>query len=506
MSGEDMSARLALPYLAAGQMQKHVTLNEALTRLDSLVATQVVSRTTTGQPASPEPGALYILPVGATGAAWSAGQPGSLLRFDAGGWSTIPVPEGCLIYMQEDAEFLVREAGGWVALGLRLGSIHGLDRLGLNTTADAENPFAARLDKALWTARDVAEGGSGDLRMTFNKSGPSAVLSLLMQSAFGGRAELGLVGSDDFSLRVSADGSAWSEVMTVAGATGRASFAHGSSRVEVQTFTAAGTFAVPTWARLLQITCCGGGGGGGSGASGALGAVRHGGGGGGAGGRADAAWPVEALAGSLTITIGAGGAGGSGITGGASGATGSDGTATEVVSGSVVVLTAGGGSRGLGGTNQAGTAGLGGLGNVRGNAGGAASVTAAAARGDQVTRGDASGGGGGGGGFDAAGVERAGGAGGSGHAIGDGAARGAGGNGGAAGQPGLAGASPINLNLAWAGGGGGGGGASVTAAGGTGGPGTAGGGGGGGGAGHSSALSGSGGAGGGGLVRITAIG
>ncbi|RZJ39922.1 MAG: DUF2793 domain-containing protein, partial [Brevundimonas sp.] len=36
---DDHSARLCLPYLAAAQMQKHVTLNEALTRLDALVQT-----------------------------------------------------------------------------------------------------------------------------------------------------------------------------------------------------------------------------------------------------------------------------------------------------------------------------------------------------------------------------------------------------------------------------------------------------------------------------------
>lgn len=35
------SPRLGLPYLAAGQLQKHVTLNESLARLDSLVQTQV---------------------------------------------------------------------------------------------------------------------------------------------------------------------------------------------------------------------------------------------------------------------------------------------------------------------------------------------------------------------------------------------------------------------------------------------------------------------------------
>ena len=39
---DDHSARLGLPYLAAGQMQKHVTLNEALTRLDIALARFIV--------------------------------------------------------------------------------------------------------------------------------------------------------------------------------------------------------------------------------------------------------------------------------------------------------------------------------------------------------------------------------------------------------------------------------------------------------------------------------
>ena len=67
---DDASARLGLPYLAAGQLQKHVTLNEALTCLDALTQTAVVSRTATAQPAAPADGALYILPTGATGADW----------------------------------------------------------------------------------------------------------------------------------------------------------------------------------------------------------------------------------------------------------------------------------------------------------------------------------------------------------------------------------------------------------------------------------------------------
>jgi hypothetical protein len=55
---DDFSARLALPYLAAGQMQKHVTLNTTLTRLDALLQTAVVSRATAVQPSAPTDGDL----------------------------------------------------------------------------------------------------------------------------------------------------------------------------------------------------------------------------------------------------------------------------------------------------------------------------------------------------------------------------------------------------------------------------------------------------------------
>ena len=71
---DDHTPRLGLPFLAAGQMQKHVTLNESLTRLDALVQTAVASRSVSAQPSDPADGTLYILPESATGAAW-AGRP-----------------------------------------------------------------------------------------------------------------------------------------------------------------------------------------------------------------------------------------------------------------------------------------------------------------------------------------------------------------------------------------------------------------------------------------------
>ncbi len=84
--------------------------------------------------------------------------------------------------------------------------------LGIGTLADGANPFAAKLNKALWTAKPAAEGGDGDLRYTLNKESPADVLSLLFQSGWSGRAEIGLAGDDDLSIKISADGANWTEV------------------------------------------------------------------------------------------------------------------------------------------------------------------------------------------------------------------------------------------------------------------------------------------------------
>ena len=495
----DTSARLDLPYLAAGQLQKHVTLNEALTRLDALVQCTAVSRTTTAQPVSPADGALYILPAGATGPVWGAQGAGVLMRAEAGGWTRVAAPDGLRIWVKDEDQLVVRDGGGWIPLGERIGALQQLTRLGLGTGADAANPFAAKVNTALWTARGAGEGGDGDLRMTLNKEAPTDVLSLLFQSGWGGRAELGLIGDEDLTLKVSADGGSWRAAMVVDRTSGAVAFPAGAGRVETTVFTANGTWTVPSWARRIEAVAVGGGGGGGAGACGASGVTRFGGGGGGAGGASAAIWNVSDLAASLSIAIGAGGASGVGGTA-AAGAVGGPGGNSTVTSGGVVILTGRGGAGGQGGTAAAGAGGAGGLGITPSNEGGASTTTATAGAGAALTRPDGSGGGGAGGGLDTSNTARAGGAGGAGGSTtvsrsgGSGGANASGGNGSAAAAPGLS----------WSGGGGGGGGGSTATghSGGAGGTGGAGGGGGGAGV----TASGSGGTGGAGLIRVTAIG
>ncbi|MFN3558198.1 MAG: DUF2793 domain-containing protein [Brevundimonas sp.] len=489
---DDQSARLGLPYLAAGQMQKHVTLNEALTRLDALVQTVVASRAI-DPPPSPADGVLHIVPDGAGGDAWSAFSAGDLVRADAGGWLRVETPEGLLVWIVDEAAFMIREAEDWTSLGARLSAVGPLERLGVGATADANNPFVAKLNKALWTALDTASGGDGDLRLTLNKEGPADVLSLLFQSGYGGRAELGLIGDDDLGLKVSTDGGAWRTAFEVDRTTGRVWFSQGAGRRETTIFSSDGSWTPPDWARSVEVVAVAGGGGGGAGAFGASGG-RHGGGGGGAGGVSTAVWPADALAAGLTVVVGAGGAGGVA-------SIGAGGSASGVYLGSTVLLSAtGGGGGGLGGASH-GAAGLGGAGLPRSNAGGASSLTATAEAGRAFDRPDAPGGGGGGGGLDASDVAHAGGAGGDGGAL---AVRALGGAGGVA-TVGTAGTTAPLSALHWAGGGGGGGGGVTAGAGHPGGSaGAWGGGGGGGGAGVS--AGGAGGAGAAGVVWLTAQG
>jgi hypothetical protein len=451
MMSDDHSARLELPYLAAGQMQKHVTHNEALTRLDALVQTAVVSRTTTAQPGSPADGALWILPDGATGGDWGGRPAGALVRAEGGGWSAVAAPDGLVVLVVDAAELVVRHWGDWVPAGRRLGEIHDLGRLGIGATADSSNPFLAKLNNALWTAREAAYGGDGDLRLTLNKETAADVLSLVFQSGYGGRAELGLIGDDDLRLKVSADGSAWSDVFSVGRATGRAVFVRGAARRAVTAFTASGSWTPPAWARSVEAVAVGGGGGGGSGGFGASG-DRPGGGGGGAGGVSRAAWPAELLGDGLTIVIGSGGSGGAS----GSGAPGAD---TVISLGGAALLTGAGGLGGQGG-GVGGAGGAGGAGAPASNAGGASSLTTTGAPGRSRDRPDGGGGGGAGGGLDGAGVVRAGGAGGDGGVLTILAPGGAGGPG-----AGAAGASAPQPSLHWAGGGGGGGGGAASGAG-----------------------------------------
>ncbi len=113
---------------------------------------------------------------------------------------------------------MVYDGASWI--GTTPDSLQNLALLGLGTTAHASNPSSAKLNDALWTAKTVAEGGTGDLFCTMNKEMAGDDLGLTPQTRFSTRALLGLFGSDRFRLAVSADGSTFFDGLSVDNASG----------------------------------------------------------------------------------------------------------------------------------------------------------------------------------------------------------------------------------------------------------------------------------------------
>ena len=216
------TANLLLPYIMPSQAQKHVTHNEALRMLDAVVQLAVLDRDLIAPPAAPADGDRYLVGAGATGE-W-AGRDDHIAAWQDGGWTFFEPRPGWLCFVADENVLLLRTDSYWQSVTSVPTTFQDLSLLGIGTVADGENPFAAKLNKALWTARATDEDGSGDLRYTLNKQGAGNVLSLLMQSGWSGRAEIGLVGGDNFSIRVSADGTTWRDALTVDRNNGRIAF------------------------------------------------------------------------------------------------------------------------------------------------------------------------------------------------------------------------------------------------------------------------------------------
>jgi hypothetical protein len=205
----DDTTILSLPLILPAQAQKHVTHNEALVKLDLMVQLAVINRTLTTAPALPVIGDRHIVATGATGA-W-VGQSGRIAMYTQAGWQfTQPLP-GWQAYVMAESQMAFFNGLGWIALS---DGPFTVGRLGVSATPDATNRLAVSSPATL-----LNHAGSGH-QLKLNKAVMSDTASLLFQTGFGGRAEMGTSGSDDFAVKVSADGATWSVALEADAATG----------------------------------------------------------------------------------------------------------------------------------------------------------------------------------------------------------------------------------------------------------------------------------------------
>lgn len=200
----DETLNLALPYILPSQAQKHVTHNEALQRLDTVVQLVVTAQLT----APPDPaveGACYLIGAGATGL-WS-GKSGQLAFRQDGAWLLMQPKSGWRAWFQSDSRLRVLQEGAWVELSLPADGT--MSALGINTAADHTNRLAVSAATTLFN-----NAGNGH-QIKVNKASAGDTASLLFQTAWSGRAEMGLAGNDSFSIKVSPDGGTWQTGLSV---------------------------------------------------------------------------------------------------------------------------------------------------------------------------------------------------------------------------------------------------------------------------------------------------
>ncbi|MDZ7926401.1 MAG: DUF2793 domain-containing protein [Agrobacterium sp.] len=204
----EQTARLRLPYILPSQAQKHVTHNEALQRLDAIVQL-VVRDVVASPPDTAAEGDCFLLSVDAAGD-W-AGKGGRLAFRQDGAWLLIAPQPGWTAWFAGLGKHRVLRDGAWRDVPLPAAAI--FERLGIGTEADTANRLALAAPASLFTHAKE----NGNHRMTINKAAKADTASLLFQSGWSGRAEMGLAGNDGFSIKTSTDGMSWHTALLCSG-------------------------------------------------------------------------------------------------------------------------------------------------------------------------------------------------------------------------------------------------------------------------------------------------
>lgn len=142
----ETSARFSLPYLAAGQAQKEIFHNEALTLIDAALHPVAQTAGDNTPPSSPAIGQGWIVGASPTGA-W-AGQADAIAVWTDGGWRFIAPKPGMLVWVNADAVWARRAASAWV-IGDLVGasfSVGGEQVVGARQAAIADPAGGATVD------------------------------------------------------------------------------------------------------------------------------------------------------------------------------------------------------------------------------------------------------------------------------------------------------------------------------------------------------------------------
>lgn len=130
---ENATANLDLPLLMPAQAQKHVTVNDAMLRLDGMVDLVLQSLQRQAPPATVVDGMCWGVPPAAENA-WQ-GQSGKIAIGANGGWVFVTPRAGGRAFVLDQGVSAIHNGTGWIAGAVTLGS-HGSGLITMQQTAE----------------------------------------------------------------------------------------------------------------------------------------------------------------------------------------------------------------------------------------------------------------------------------------------------------------------------------------------------------------------------------
>jgi hypothetical protein len=183
---------LAITLVEQSQSQKEVTVNEALVLLDALLNTGVIDKDLATPPVFPASGDLYIVAASPTGA-WT-GKAKQIAWYNQT-WRFIVPKEGLTLWVRDEDKPYSYNGTNWISTIEALTNPQ-FSNIGIGTAPDPAQAINLYATSILYNS-----GGSFTQQMNKNAAGDN--VKLLFQQGFTTYGELGLLGDNEFSLKVS---------------------------------------------------------------------------------------------------------------------------------------------------------------------------------------------------------------------------------------------------------------------------------------------------------------
>jgi hypothetical protein len=194
----DITPNLTMPYILPSQAQKHVTHNDALRVIDTIVQLCILTRNLAIPPETANDGDRYLV-ADEAGGEWSS-QDGKLAVMLDGAWYFHQPVAGWRLWVADENRLLIYNGSVWSDIFEHISQLQHMAMLGIGVAADATNRFSVQSPAILLDRQ------TDHMRVKLNKETAADTVSLLYQSGYSSRVEAGLLGENNYTINVSADG------------------------------------------------------------------------------------------------------------------------------------------------------------------------------------------------------------------------------------------------------------------------------------------------------------